>query len=155
MDILKNNNFQVGIGLVIALMAIIYFNLPHTPCQSQVEIYVDAVKSIGKSFDKAAKDCKEHTDPGGCMPFMEGLKRLEGKYTEIGHQCQEALKTNEMTRLWITNSMEILVKSAWGSQPPINYGAKNGWLELTQLVEFCRLKNHLESVYGKEYWDEF
>jgi len=155
MDVLKDTRIQVGLLLIFSLMVIIYFNPPHTPCQSQIEIYTASVNAMGKNLDKAMKTCKEHTDPGGCMPFIELVNKLEAKYTEVGHQCQPSLKSNGVTREWITVAMEILVKAAWGSQPPISISAKNGWLELTQVIEFCRLKQHLEMLYGKDYWNEF
>jgi hypothetical protein len=154
-DILKINAVRVGLILIAALMGIIYFNPPHTPCQSQVEIYLEGVKPIVKPFAQGMKLCREHTDPGGCVSFGENLTKLENKYNEVGHQCQPTLKSDASTKDWITQSMEIFVKAAWGSKPPVNYTAKNGWLGLSQIVEYCRLRQHLESIYGTQSWNDF
>ena len=129
-EILQINAVRVGLVLFAALMVIIYFNPPHTACQSQVEIYQEGIKPLWKPLIGAIGLCREHTDLGGCTAFIEVLHKLENKYDEVGHQCQPALKGDASTRTWITSSMEIFVKSAWGSVPPTNSAARNGWLDI-------------------------
>src|SRR5947209_7760738 len=127
-DLLNNNTFRVGAGLVIGLILIMYFNPPHTPCQSQIEIYKQGLKSMAKVYKKAMDQCREHPEPGGCVNFFETINKMEGKFNEVTRECQTELAGDTMTKSWISTSMELMARLAWGSKPPDSYIYRQGWL---------------------------
>jgi len=155
MGLFENNVIRVVLGLAVGLAVIIYFNPPVTVCTAQIGVYSEAVKSLIKPFSKTLANCKEHPEPGGCVAFFDVLNKIEVRFNEVGRQCQSELAKDAMTRSWISISMELYTLLAWGAKPPPSYLYRNGWLELTQVVEFCRLRHHLETIYGKEAWNGF
>jgi len=155
MSLLQNNFIRVSLGLIIGLGIILYFNPPKTVCTEQIEVYTDAVKGLAKTASTALNVCKEHPEPGGCVGFFDTLGKLEIKINEVSRQCQAELISDSMTRNWISTGMELFTLLAWGSHPPNSYLYRNGWLEPTQVVEFCKLRRHLETIYGKDAWANF
>lgn len=154
-SLLQNSFVRVSLGLIVGLGVILYFYPPKTVCTEQIEVYTEAVRGLAKSASKALGVCKEHPEPGGCVGFFDALDKLEGRFNEVSRQCQAELINEPLTKNWITTGMELFTLVAWGSHPPASYLYRNGWLELTQVVEFCRLRRHLETIYGKEAWTNF
>jgi hypothetical protein len=151
-----NNVVRVVIGLVVGLAAIMYFNPPSTPCSAQIEVYVDALSKLKEPFSAAIMTCNEHPEPGGCLKFFDILDKLESHFKEVGtRECLSELNNEKTTKTWVTLSMQTLTQLAWGAKPPPSYQYRNGWLELVQIVEFCRLKKHLQDIFGNDEWDKF
>jgi hypothetical protein len=151
-ELFNNHWVKVGAGLIIGLVAIMYMNPPHTPCQSQIEFYKKSIGPLFKPYQEKFKFCKEHADPGGCVPFFDVVGRLEVKLREVGSQCQQDLTKDAQTKSFLTNTMEVFVRAAWGSKPPPSFQYRNGWLELSQVVQFCKLRKHLITIYGEDEW---
>lgn len=148
----QNNTVRVTLGLIVGLAAIMYFNPPHTPCQSQREIYLEAIKPYQKPFVKNSNLCREHGDSGGCLGLFDTVNKLESKLSDVSLTCQKELIDDKQTRLWMTNAMELFVRLAWGTKPPASYLYRNGWLEMSHLDTYCKLKKHLEDIYGDNTW---
>jgi hypothetical protein len=147
---------KVVIGLVIGLAIIIYFFPPSSPCSAQISVYNDAIKNLIKPFNKNMATCRQHPEPGGCVEFFDTLEKIESRFKEVNTQeCRNELSKDASTRSWITLSMDLFTLLAWGAKPPPSYLYRNGWLELTQVVEFCRLRKHLEDIYGSNEWAKF
>jgi hypothetical protein len=152
----ENSLIRVVLGLVVGLAVIMYFNPPSTPCSAQIEVYTEALKSLKDPFSLAITKCNENPEPGGCLKFFDLLEKIESHFKEVGtKECLTELINEKTTRTWVTLSMETFTQLAWGAKPPPSYQYRNGWLELTQIVEFCRLKKHLEDIYGNDEWDKF
>ncbi len=155
MSLLQNNFIKVTLGLLIGVIIIFFLDPPKTACTEQIELYTEGVKGLAKSASQALAVCKEHPEPGGCVAFFDTLNKLETKFNEVTRQCQKDLSSEPLTRNWISTGMELFTLLAWGARPPESYLYRNGWLEISQVVEFCRLRNHLENIYGKEAWAGF
>lgn len=154
-SLLKNEKVLLGLGLVLALAAIMYFNPPHTPCTSQKKLYDEGIAPLVKTFNKGFKDCRDRGGPGGCLTSLEVIDKIDFRLNELGKQCQAELIDDSKTRSLLLTSMELFVKSAWGSKPPANLRAKLGWLQAAQVEQFCKLRKHLQSIYGEKTWLEF
>ncbi len=152
---LKNDGVRVFLGLVIGLAGIMYFNPPHTVCDSKKDVYFDSVKKQTKNFLKNLALCKEHTEMGGCLPFLSAVEKMLGYLDELGTQCKPELIKDDMTHRWIQTSMEMMVRGAWGTRAPVSAQTKNGWLELSQLSTFCKLKKSLVEIYTDDAWMTF
>jgi hypothetical protein len=154
--LLENNLVRVILGLIVGLAVIMYFNPPSTPCSAQIAVYTEALNSLKDPFSKAITNCNNHPEPGGCLKFFDILDKIESRFREVStRECLTELSSEKTTRTWVTLSMETFTQLAWGAKPPLSYQYRNGWLELTQVVEFCRLKKHLEDIYGNDEWDKF
>jgi hypothetical protein len=151
----ENQYLRVGIGLVLGLGVIMYFNPPHTPCRAEVEIFKQGIKPYLKPYKKNLSLCKDRPEPGGCVPVFETIGKLEGKVKEVGLSCRDELKKQSEVHAFVLQAMELFVKVAWGSQPPPSNLYRNGWLESSQVVLYCRLRQHLEGLYGEDEWLEF
>lgn len=147
--------FKIISLLVIGLAAIVYFNPLHTACQSQLGIYTESLKPMIKTFKKNLELCKQRTEPGGCLPFFEVMTRIDSKINELGGQCQEELHSDSNAKIILTSSMEMIVRGAWGSKPPASYLYKNGWLELSHIALYCKLRIHFEKIFGTESLNSF
>jgi hypothetical protein len=154
-QLFQNHTFKVAAGLIVGLAAIMYFDPPGTPCTAQVEVYREGLKGLTKNFGSSLRSCREHPEPGGCIEFFDVLSKIESRFNEVSHQCQEELVHDTITQSWITTSMEVFTRVAWGSVPPASYIYRSGWLDSNQVLEFCRLKKHLETIYGEDVWASF
>ena len=151
----ENHAIKVAAGLIIGLIAIMYFSPPHTPCQSRHDFYLDSIKPYQKTFGKKLGFCKEHAEQGGCFPLFEVAAKLESKLHEMGSECRSDIADDKLTKQWLGSSLELFVRVAWGSKPPSSYLNKNGWLELSQIVQYCKLRTQWELIYGQPAWSEF
>lgn len=149
-DLFKNEYFKVGFGLVIGLGIIIYNFPPVTVCDGQQAVYDKGVMAQVKAYNKDLKLCKKRTGPGGCIGFFEVTHKIEQQIKKLSSQCQANLINDKKTRELLTMSLEVFARVAWGSEPPAQKLDKNGWLELPQLVQYCRTKALYIEIFGEE-----
>ncbi len=152
-ELFKNELIRAGLGLTLGLLLIIYFNPPHTPCQSQRDDYNDALKPLIKLYNKSTLKCRDHSEPGGCLGLFETLNKMQGKLTELGSQCLSELLKDEKTRSWLQGSAKLFVKLAWGSTAPQSYLYRQGWLELSQVTQYCRLRRSIIAIWSEDEWN--
>ncbi|MBK9294967.1 MAG: hypothetical protein IPM57_11110 [Oligoflexia bacterium] len=149
---LKSERLKVALGLIIGLVLIMILNPPHTVCDSKIEVYSELIKKQIKPYSKAMALCKEHTELGGCLQFFEVAAKLNNYLDDVGPQCREKLKSNTLTQQWLNGSIEMMVRAAWGSVPPTSSSNKQGWLQLSQMAFFCKLKKALVESFGEGAW---
>lgn len=155
MELLKQEWVRVSLVLIIGLGVIIYFNPPHTPCRAQVEIYTESITPLAKEFTKKYNSCKEYSDTGGCLAIFELIKKLENRLSTLGPTCAKEVADESKTKGWLMTSIELFVRVAWGSKPPQSYLYRNNWLELSQIDTYCKLRRHVENIYGEGFWQGF
>jgi hypothetical protein len=151
----RNEYVRVMVLLIVGLIAIVYFNPLHTPCHSQVDQFDEEIKPLVKPFKKHLDLCKQRTDSGGCLPLFETLGKFEVKLRLLGYQCQAELGGDANASGILSQSMELMVRAAWGAKPPASYVYKNGWLDSHDVALFCKFKNYYERIKGKEAVDAF
>ncbi|MCC6277053.1 MAG: hypothetical protein IT289_03950 [Oligoflexia bacterium] len=152
-DYFGSETLKVVVILLLGLFVIMYFNPPHTACTAELAQYQTSFGSLIGTFNSNRKLCTERPDPGGCFPFLESVSKIEQKVREVGSQCLQELKKDANTGKFFDLAMEMIVKLAWGSQPPQNYLYRNGWLESSHIVLFCKLKKHQEAIFGEDSWN--
>jgi len=150
-----NQYVKIALVLVIGLGAIMYMNPPHTVCKSQIDFYKESITPLFKPYKDKLQFCKDHTDAGGCVAFFDTVIRLEAKLKEVGPQCQPDLASDTQTKNFLILTMEVFVRAAWSSKPPASYIYRNGWLEISQVVLYCKLRRHLINIYGEDEWQGF
>ncbi len=153
-ELWENNFIRVGLGLVIGLGFIIYMNPPYTPCDSQKEIFDKELNSYVEPYNKNLGLCKQLTGPGGCVGYFQMVEKIEKSIKDLGAQCRPKLATDEKAQKFLSNALEVYTRVAWGTKAPASYLQRNGWLELSQNVQFCRIKKLYADVYGAEALSE-
>ncbi len=150
-----NETLKVIIGLLLGIAVIMFAMPPHSVCDSKKDAYTEEITPLGKQFAKLLSKCKEHTEPGGCVQLFELIRKLEDSLAQVGVQCRPALSKDKLTLMWISSSMEIFARAAWGSKAPANRNARYGWLDLAQVGRFCKLKASMIEISGDDAWSGF
>lgn len=152
--IFQNEKIKIAVGLLAGLALIMIINPPHTICDSKIEIYSELIKKQIKPYTKAMALCKEHTELGGCLQFFEIVGKLYNYMDDVGPQCKEKLGDDKLTAQWLKGAIEMIVRASWGSVPPASSSYKHGWLQVSQVALFCKLKKSLNESFGESEWTE-
>jgi hypothetical protein len=152
-NLFSNEYVRVFIVLALGLTAIVYYNPIHTPCQSQIALYSIELKPLIKLYNKNLALCKERTDSGGCLPFFEVLVKFEVKLRALGNQCQVELNSDKITPAILSQSIELMVRAAWGIHAPPSYVYRNGWLSPQNVLLYCKFKQYYAHIKGQEALD--
>ena len=161
----KNMTAFLAIAGGIALILII--NPPHTVCESQIEIVRKAQRSFlwrekpnseilkTTKYEYLRDRCKGSNDPGGCYELFHGVRVLLEDMNSLGQVCgPKAGDLNEIRKaLWDT--IELLLRLAWGEKPPTLASMKFGWLDVADVTLFCKLKTRITTTYGDDQWVAF
>ncbi len=142
------------------------FNPPHTPCQSQKELFIkkhtpffilDSSQKFQKQtgFEKAKTLCRHSNSPGGCLELFsqigELIKDLQGTTSE----CFKPVISSREFREPLWETSDLLVRIAWGDKPPQGIYERMGWLDNSHLALFCKSKDILTRGLGEERWNRF
>jgi hypothetical protein len=148
------------------LFWVVIYDPPHTVCDSQLE----AVKKTQAKFlykDPKAKkinttryqtlydNCKVTNQPGGCYELFREMKRLLEDLSNLSRECGAELGAVAEHKKALWDVMDLLLRIAWGTQPPGAYHAKFGWLDTADISLFCSLKNRITTFYGELAWSTF
>ena len=157
-----------GIGFIILQ------DPPRTLCQSQVEVInkseekflFENVKrkrllagkkegALSTKYERLRDQCDDTNDPGGCYELFQELKKFLHDLDSLTAECSTALADTKVYSLALSQSLEKMVRIAWGSAPPASYTVKFGWLDKADLTLFFRLKDRYVTFYGDEGWSKF
>ncbi len=154
-ELWDNEIIRAGVVLVLGLLAIIFFNPPRTTCQAQTEILQDGTKKFSKEYKGKYDKCFADGTQGSCVGIFEVISKLIVKLGEVTSNCLPEIGSDSATRGWINKSLSLYVKVAWGTVPPQSYVYRNGPLELSQIIDYCRLRRKYIEIYGDEAWVGF
>lgn len=148
------------------IIFIILSDPPRSVCDAQVEsikesqklfLYLDPKKQAIKTTKyQAQRDrCKATNNPGGCYELFQSIRTLLQDFSAVSSECGGAIggMTEVNRALWET--VELLVKLAWGEKPPASYNEKFSWLDAADINLFCKLKARITYVYGEPAWNNF
>lgn len=152
--------------LAIGVLAIFFISEPHTTCHTQLEAFQKAQegnlfpKKVKKQtspalYPRAKEACLFGNSAGACYEYFASIRSFLRNLQLIPDNCGElTFQVVEIKRA-ISESLEILVQSAWGSSPPNDRVRRLGWLEAPDLALFCSLRDEWVRLRGKDSWDEF
>ena len=160
-------NILAFLSIAGGIVLILVIHPPYTVCESQIEVVKKAQQSFlyrekpnsevlkTTKYQYLRDRCKASNDPGGCYELFRGVNVLLEDMNALSQACGPAAgSTNEIHRaLWET--VELLLRLAWGEKPPDLRTAKFGWLDVADVTLFCKLKTRISSVYGDEQWVAF
>jgi hypothetical protein len=99
--------------------------------------------------------CKRTNDPGGCYELFQGIKVLLTDLSTLTRECSEAASSIDEVKAALKETLDLMVRLAWGEKPPSAYNAKFGWLDTADLSLFCKLKARYQNTYGEEAWNRY
>ncbi|NJL25126.1 MAG: hypothetical protein HC902_08090 [Calothrix sp. SM1_5_4] len=149
------------------ILFIIVSSPPHTVCDSQLRVLRESQKRFlykdpenskvikTTTYEYLRDRCKMTNNPGGCYELFQRMKGFLDGIGTLPSECSaSAGRVSEYKRaLWETS--ELIVRLAWGEQPPTAYHAKFGWLDTADVALYCRLKYRISQVYGEAAWNDF
>ncbi len=142
-----------------ALVLIFASNPPHTPCQTQTELFMkshekdlklktraeDVEKSRLKLLEEA---CKSANNAGGCEPFFRKLRVVVRDLNAVPEECRAELGEEKRLRDGIKDAIILFLQMGWGFTPPVSSGERMGWMEPQDILLFCQLEGHYTRMSG-------
>ncbi len=156
--------FAVLLGGVALLFVL---RKPHSVCVNQLELFKEAqagqiyprkVKASQRPalFPRFMDNCKIGNSPGACFELFQAVRKLLRDLNGTPQECLAPFGEEAEIKSALVRSTELLVRLAWGAQPPEPGSmAKFGWLETLDLSLYCQLKAMYMRVYGQEAWEQF
>jgi hypothetical protein len=160
----------IAVGTVLILINSPLRNL----CDSQIEVinknmqkflFEDEVskrKLSGKKegnlttkYERLRDQCDLTNDPGGCYEYFQEMRGYLREMNALTSECAPAVGAIGIYQKALVETLEKMVKIAWGSAPPSSYNVKFNWLDSSDLNLFCRLKDRYLSFFGDEAWERF
>jgi hypothetical protein len=156
----------VAIVLTAGVLFIVLSDPPHTVCDSQVEAFNEATKDFlaldsakankkQTRFARLVETCKATNSPGGCYELFMNVKSLLRDSRTVSPECNGKLASHDGYTKAIWESLDLMVKIAWGEKPPQTPALKVGWFDPSDLNLFCLLKDVAINVYSQDRWNSF
>lgn len=152
------------LAILGGILFIIFADPPKSVCDAQVEVfksnqlrflYKNPQSKIEQTtkFERLFEHCKMTNNPGGCLELFQLTKRMLDDLNAVPSECRSEVASLGEPKKVITYIAELLVRLAWGSQPPSTYAQKMGWLDVADMSLFCGLKARFIEYYGQGSWD--
>jgi len=159
----SKNSIVVFSVLIGGILLFIFAQRPHSVCDSQIEIFMDAqkggiypqqIKNVKRPafFGRYEEACKSGNSPGACYELFGLLRRLIRDLDAAPVQCLPEMATVSQLGGVLGESLDLMTQLAWGGQPPAPGQQRLGWLETSDLSLFCSLKRKYTQIFGE---DEF
>jgi len=144
---------------------VLLLNPPHTVCDTQKESLIQ--KQAGSLFaNKKEKKslppvigptkliCQHGNSAGACYEYFNVLKKLANDILLANSECLPELYNLSEVKQAMNDGLEMMVRMAWGSRPPESPVEKNGWLQESELVTFCRIQRVTNAAIGAESYSQ-
>lgn len=162
-------NLLAFLAISGGILFIILSEPPRTVCQTQIEkiktlqtnfLYRDErwpkAKNIKTTKYKYLHDyCKTTNNPGGCFELFSEVKTLLRDLGTLTEECTGAASGVPEIRAVLWQTLDLLVRLAWGEKPPVAYHAKFGWLDTADISLYCSLKDRVVATFGEREFSAY
>ncbi len=159
-------NLIAFVAIVAGILFVVLSDPPHSVCDSQLEVLRESqkhflyrdpkqAKILTTKYERMRNHCKLTNDPGGCYELFLEMKRLLNDFNTVSGDCGSAAGSVAEHKKALWETVELLVRFAWGEKAPEAYHAKFGWLDKADMSLFCNLKSKIVSFYGEPAWASF
>lgn len=153
-------------AIIAGILFVVLSDPPHTICDSQLEVVRESQKSFlyrdpkqqkitTTRYERLRNHCKLTNDQGGCYELFLDIKRLLHDFNTFSSECAVAAGEVPEHKKLLWETIEILIRVAWGEKPPEAYHGKFGWLDKADMSLFCNLKAKIISFYGDGAWSNY
>lgn len=161
-----NSMPKPALAILAIAIAIGFFMLntpPHTVCDTEEEQLREAQKGnlfptefkknkIPPAILQAKEACQLGNSAGSCYEYFQSLNKIA---TDVGGSSSECVprlfEIGEVTAA-MNDGIEIMVRLAWGNQPPDPGVSRFGWMQEAEISIFCRLEGIYIRSAGQEGW---
>ena len=151
----------IALILIGAVIFIFAANPLHTPCDSQLALFLKAhekeltPKQRSEDTQKSQlqlhqDECRKANSTGGCEPFFRMLRPVVKDLRAIPAECSAVMANQTIVQLALYNSLKLFIQLAWGFEPPVSSGDRVSWMEPPDLTLFCRAR----ALYQQYYTDQ-
>jgi len=158
-------NTLAFLAIVGGMLLIILTQPPVSVCDAQLDVikasqrlllFKDPKSKMVKTtkFETLRDRCKATNDPGGCYELFQASKLLLQDLETLSRDCASAAGGVPEIKRALWDTMDLLVRLAWGEKPPSAY-AKFGWLDTADVSLFCKMKNRLQVIFGEPTWNRY
>ncbi|MGE4133876.1 MAG: hypothetical protein AB7F86_19725 [Bdellovibrionales bacterium] len=148
------------------ILAMFWFQPPHSVCDSQLEtlresqkffLFEDPKMKKAKTskYERLRDDCKAANNPGGCFELFQEIKILLHDLDTLPQECRSVVGDVKQYKDALWQTAELLILLAWGEKAPEAYHEKFKWLETADISLFCSLKNRIGLFFGDAAWTTF
>jgi len=162
-------NMLAFLAIVGGTIFIVIAQPPASVCDSQIEVFKAAQANFlykderwpkskvikSTKFEYLRDMCKGTNNPGGCYELFQDLKVLLHDISVAPKECGPAIGGLSEVKRALWESMDLIVRLAWGEKPPTAYHAKFGWLDTADVSLFCKMKATVQVAYGESQWTTF
>lgn len=139
---------------------------PRTLCDAQVEVFnertalflkKDPKKPYKKEsrYQEVLKQCGFTKSAGGCFDLFNGLRSVMKEIKTVSPDCTSDLGSESDLKKAIWETLDLMVKLAWGEKPPMAPSLRNGIFDGADVSFFCDLKQVAVYLYGEGQWNQF
>ncbi len=152
----------IGAGILFLLI----YDPPRSVCDIQVDTFRQSqdrflypqkkgVVEMRPEFDRLIDHCRGTNSPGGCYEFFLQMRTMVADMNKVSRECRSRVGRVRNLKTRVLDSLELLVRLAWGESPPASYTQKFGWLDAADMSLFCSLRLVVELFYGESEWEKF
>lgn len=139
---------------------------PKTVCEAQLEFFKKAQQSFlykdpkskeakTTKFERLFEHCKVTNSPGGCMELFQLTKTFLQDLDSVPEDCRSTAGGIKEVKTTINYITELMIRLAWREKLPRTYQEKFGWLEVSDISLYCKLKQKYSDFYGEASWSQF
>ncbi|MFZ4403015.1 MAG: hypothetical protein ACOYOK_02840 [Pseudobdellovibrionaceae bacterium] len=157
-----------ALALVAICAGLAFFMLnepPKTICdvqksnflESQTGVIFPAVikkNKVPPSIVKAKEACLYGNSAGSCYHYLGILNKLAKDLAEKSSECLSPIFDISELKLALLDGAEVMVRLAWGGEPPEIGPNKLGWLQDSEVAIYCRLKNVIIRSTSEVDWNQ-
>lgn len=148
-------------AFALALTYLLLTNPPRSKCDIESEPFRNNLvgilhpRSLAKkgaippTLAKNKKDCQYGNSPGACFPYFNDLRKILDALNQASDECRGEFSHAEDIYPVLSNGIEVIVRLAWGEEPPVSEASRQGWLQDTELSLFCGLNKFV-----RQNWEE-
>jgi len=151
------------IVMAVGILLIVLNDPPITVCGQQVKAFEKEMNgflvkdnsrpmSQTPRFERLKGVCLQANSLGGCYEFFSAIREALDRAKLVSLECVGTLGESSVYEKFLKNSVDTIVRLAWGEKPPATASLRMNWMEAPQLALFCKLKNVFELSYGENVW---
>lgn len=106
-------------------------------------------------FESLRDRCRRTNDPGGCYELFNSVRILLTDLDTLTRDCSGAAGSVPEVKNAMKDTLDLVVRLAWGEKPPSAYNAKFGWLDSADVSLYCKLKARYQNTYGDTVWNKY
>ena len=152
-------------AIAVALIIFMFNDPPHSVCDVQKDNLKEDLKGqvfasvvdkhkLPPMLGRAQESCQQGNSAGSCFEYFSILKKVARNIQNYSSECRTELSSTSEIKKAMTDGITLMGLMSWGSKPPDPGLARVGWMQESELVLFCQLKNVYSLSFGSEAWDE-